>query len=139
MTSKEKIEIIQARENGKKIQYNRIIPNMPAEWTDIDENDEFDFNENEYRIKPKSAWRKYSSIQEFQKAMKIHGPSIRLVGHDPLIPVKITSNGIYFFNPSYQDQKENFILYVGYSNLIEDERTRWEDGTVCGMPDTGTI
>ena len=72
MKVSEQIAIIKAYQDGKTIEQKRFDRN---EWESIvyDENYQFDFVSNEYRIKPECKYRPYKSVEEAFAEAKKHG------------------------------------------------------------------
>ena len=72
MKVSEQIAIMKAFEDGKTIEQKRFDR---TEWESIvyDENYQFDFVSNEYRIKTEDKYRPYKSVEEAFQASKEHG------------------------------------------------------------------
>ena len=63
MTTQEKIEIMQAYAEGKKIQVRIIGTEKWKDWT-ISEEPKWDWPHNDYRIKPELTYRPYKDAAE---------------------------------------------------------------------------
>lgn len=81
---------------------------------------------NKYRIKPESKYRPYTSVEEFIKASKIHGPYIKGPNFDIMgcyhIPNGVHRGGVIW--TTYENLR---------SNWEELSHYEWQDGTPCGI------
>lgn len=90
MTTKEKIEVMQAFADGKQIQTRSVLSN--SDWVDMNREPSWNWTINNYRIKteePKSAFRPYKDTDEMIEDLKqrflINNPSCSM----PLIWIKV--------------------------------------------------
>ena len=128
MTTKEKIEVMQAFIDGKQIQQGLCYIG-DIEWEDVYSEPIWRWDYYEYRIKPngqqpKSSMRKlrpYANAEEFLQAMRAHGPYV--TNDDNLFRLaKIVSNVDVILS------KETF---TSYQTLYE--HYVWQDKTPCGI------
>lgn len=117
-TIDKQIEILQAFKEGKKIE---ILCDDDL-WAWVDKSHIFDFEHNEYRIKPEPKLRPYKDAEEFLTAIKEHGI--------------LKSYGLYY-QPIFFDDK-GVIIYAGskiesYDFVELNEYFAWQDGSPCGV------
>ena len=76
-TTKEIIEIIQAYEKGASIQEKEIVDDVEyyAKWEDV-ENPLWNFENYDYRVKPKPKYVPFETAEEFLEAQNEHGQVI---------------------------------------------------------------
>ena len=72
MTTKEKIAVMQAFDEGKPIEF-KTVSQDDTYWRII-ENPKWDWLSWDYRVKPQLNLRPYKSAKEFLEAQKEHGP-----------------------------------------------------------------
>lgn len=126
MVTSEILNILNAYKEGKTIQYSEMIPNAPKEWMDLNTPPFWNFEDYEYRIKPKETVEPYQNIQEFLDAMKKHGPMVffsKTVSNMPLTCIEYSEGRILveFQTPAYTSMKlEDLVKY------------KWQDKTPCG-------
>ena len=129
MTTKEKIEVMQAYERGEQIEYKDKDEEC---WFPLHLSFEPDWNwaEFDYRVKVQSAYRPYKNIQELLQAQKEHGMNIRLKGCNYYrLPLYITDTLIGVQCP----QSDGGVVSIdaSYEDLLRDYT--WQDGTPCGI------
>lgn len=89
MTTQEKIEVMKAYADGKKIQWRTI--DSPQEWVEWTFSDEPSWNwvVNDYRIKPESKYRPYKDteemIEDFKERFNVEVPQYAM----PMIWIKM--------------------------------------------------
>ena len=122
MKVSEQINIMIEYQDGKTIEQKRFDRN---EWESIvyDENYQFDFVSNEYRIKPFPKYRPYESVDEAFNEAKKHGFWVRNVD-------RMYLRFIYCFNAT-----KNRGIYLGdYSADDILDMFIWnDDGSPCGV------
>ena len=121
MTTKEKIKVLQAYDEGKPIQWKSKVDNH-MEWEDMTPLMEFNFATADYRIKPEPKVRPYT-FEEMCEAVKKHGSWLVLQG--------IRGSWSFdFFDEtavSLSDNREH-----GYQELAE--KWYWlDDNSPCGV------
>ena len=112
-------DVLKAYSEGKEIEH--LITD--GVWECICEDPTFTEGPMHYRIKPEPKYRPYANAEEFLKAQKEHGPSIRLgKGNKSYhLPTDIDDCGI----------KRGGNLWY-FTDIIVD---CWQDGSPCGMPE----
>jgi hypothetical protein len=134
MTTQEKIEVMQAYAEGRKIQ---MRPKEFKEWDDwgISEEPEWDWCLNEYRIKPESTYRPYKDTEEmiadFRKKVgmgypKLFLPSVWVKRKDGTDFAKLITEFGYIcvWLSVIQEGVSLKVLFQDYTYL---------DGSLCGM------
>ena len=123
MTTKEKIAVMQAFDEGKPIEY-KLATDSDTDWV-LNSDPQWDWEKCIYRIKPEPKLRPYATPEEFLQAMKEHGPCIRLGVKQYYIPKMIDDNkGIV-----YADRFRSY--FVEYKDL--PGQMVWQDNTPCGI------
>lgn len=113
MTTKEKIEIMQAFEDGKEIEFRSA--HTEEEWMSCYKAI-WNWEKFEYRVKPDPKYVPYDSVTEVDKDKW----------------VKLKANGV-LKRISGIDTKNNSMCIFGWINLKGlFERYTYEDGTPCG-------
>lgn len=107
MSIDEQIVILQAFKEGKDIEMG-VYDNGKLKWFPLSEfetsikNYKFDFNNNEYRIKPVQKLRPYKSAKEFLSAQAEHGPFIDTSideNHTYYeLPLVVSASGVVFLS-----------------------------------------
>lgn len=128
MTTQEKIEVMKAYEEGKKIQWSS---KANPKWCDCDGEPSWNWNWDEYRIKPESKYRPYKDteemIEDFKKRFNAKVPPYAM----PMIWVRnktfkdcrlitVFRDKVVMIIVSGEDMKE---LFKDYTYL---------DGSPCG-------
>ena len=129
MTTKEMIEVMQAYERGKQIEYRGKDEEC---WfpMHISFEPEWNWAKFEYRVTVQPAYRPYKNIQEFLRAQKEHGMNIRLNKCNYYgLPLYITNILIGIQWP--QGDGSTVDIDVSYEELLRDYT--WQDGTPCGV------
>lgn len=113
MTIKDMTEVMQAYEEGKKIQFTR---KNEDDWSDIVGEPTWNWNHYRYRIKTEPKYVPYDSVSEVDRDKwvkdKTDGILSRIVGLDPI---------------------DNAVQFYGWCSLKElFERYTYEDGSPCG-------
>lgn len=114
MELKEMIAVMQAAQEGKKIECRRLTS---ENWIELI-HPHWDWEDCEYRVKPETKVRPYANAKEFLEAKKEHGPYVY-------------QNGVY----DIVSQIHNYGVMidkadVSYRKLLEYQ---WQDGTPCGV------
>ena len=133
MTTKEKIEIMQAYEEGKTIEWTYRNDEDEDEkiWYVID-NPSWDWHTFNYRIKPKEKYRPYKDATEMIEDWKARFnpkecPSCSM----PLIWVRLESTNAQFLVYSYlSDSVAIGVARPSFLGLFEDYT--YLDGSPCG-------
>lgn len=118
MTTKEKIVVMQAYEDGKKIQW-LIKGEYEDNWKDISPSREpiWNWPECDYRIKPEPKYVPYDSVSEVKKH--------KWVLHK--------GNKVLYRIIAIDSKDSTVQLAIGWFNLKElFEYYTYEDGTPCG-------
>lgn len=122
MKVSEQIAIMKAFEDGKTIEVKRF---NRTEWESIvyDENFQFDFVMNEYRIKQVQKYRPYESVDEAFKEAEKHG-----------FWVKSKDKRSLFFIDSFE-AAGNGDIYISHCHVgAFVEKFLWfDDNTPCGV------
>ena len=135
MTTKEKIEIMQAYEDGKKIEGRSI---SCREWVECSSNTEpiWNWALYDYRIKPESTYRPYKDTEEmiadFKKRFNAKVPPYAM----PIIWVKRKDgSNLAKLITGFRDKWVEIIIAVyDMHNLFVDYT--YLDGSPCGMKET---
>lgn len=116
-TTKEKIAVMQAYEDGKTIQQD-----YHGEWVDIDV-PEWNWATSDYRVMPEPKLRPYKDAAEFLQAQKEHGLYIEIEQGMYIIPLNIST------------ENRSVLVAYGKSPLTFSELVdkKWQDGTPCGI------
>ena len=126
-TIDEQIAILQAFKEGKDIEIE-LLDDGKFKWfplceLDSLENYSFNFQNNNYRVKPDAKLRPYKSAKEFLSALAEHGPFIDIspaqLGDYYDLPIGIGPYGVR-------------ITQMVYS-LSKIKKFHWQDGTPCGV------
>lgn len=122
--TKEKIEVMQAYVDGEQIQFS---PVGKEQWVDASHIMRMSWNweENDYRIKPVPKYRPYNSAEEINNDFKLHGPLVKSAFNQ-------------FFNLIMIDADRGVVIgdtngnnFRSYENLYKSYK--WSDGTPCGV------
>lgn len=118
MTTKEKIAVMQAYEDGKTIQ---LFSKQTMQWVDIEKEPVWSWIANTYRVKPEPKIRPYKDAVEFLQAQKEHGMYIEIENDMYILPMSI--------------HECSFICAYGKSPITFSELVdkKWQDGTHCGI------
>lgn len=130
MNTEEKIEVMQAYLNGKKIQ---VKGKRDDTWEDYNHKSEpdWDWFRCDYRIKPELKLRPYKDFMEMAKDAVKHGvdgdtfmiedKNKKCIGTVSLVPDGVVK---YY----YSDLEDEFISFAELA-----EKYTWLDGTPCGV------
>lgn len=122
MTTKEKIAIMQAYEDGKAIQYLYY-----GVWTDIDVPC-WNWAKCQYRVKPEPKLRPYKDAAEFLQAQKEHGMYLTKDGKSYYIPIQVYT--CCAGDICVQIFKSDYIVETAVELC---NNWKWQDGTPCGI------
>ena len=109
-TTKEIIEIIQAYEKGASIQEKEIVDDVEyyAKWEDV-ENPLWNFENYDYRVKPKPKYAPFSTAEQFLEAQEKHGQAvIQYVNKDNTVCNQFRA---------YVNNLGNIVLYGGVNTV----------------------
>ena len=126
-TTKEIIEIIQAYEKGASIQEKEIVDDVEyyAKWEDV-ENPLWNFENYDYRVKPKPKYVPFDTPDEFLEAQRVHGEVLEDKKNGVKMTAYVNKNGIVacakFFSNTW--------MVSSLQNILRDYR--FKDGTPCG-------
>lgn len=128
-TIDEQIAILQAFKEGKTIEIEILdINELKHKWVPLCELDSlensFDFQNNNYRIKPVQKLRPYKSAKEFLSAQAEHGP---------YIDTSLNKNCTYYELPLVVVNASGIIVHSGGKQYSEIVEFHWQDGTPCGV------
>ena len=128
MTTKEKIEVMQACEKGEQIEY--CEKEHPEHWDTCCFPPNWDWKHFNYRVKVTPTYRPYRNAEELLQAQKEHGMNIRLKGCNYYrLPLYITDTLIGVQCP--QSGGSVVSIDASYEDLLRDYI--WQDGTPCGI------
>lgn len=121
MKVSEQIAIIKAYEDGKTIEQKRFDR---TEWESIvyDEDFQFDFVMNEYRIKPEDKYRPYESVEEAFNDAKKHG-----------FWMKHKLSGRICFLTSFLEERNTIYINSRATVCGLDDYVWLDDGSHCGV------
>lgn len=123
MTTKEKIAVMQAWEDGKIIQ---VANQNQSDWTDMDNNivnPMWNWQIMKYRIKPEPKLRPYKNAKEFLHAQKEHGMYVifsNLSEYILAIPNCIDNESVIVEDEEYT-----------YKQCLDS--LKWQDDSPCGI------
>ena len=126
-TTKEKIEIMQAYEKGAQIQEKEIVDDVEyySKWEDV-ENPLWNFENYDYRVKPKPKYVPFDTPDEFLEAQRVHGEVLVDKKNGVKMTTYVNKNGIVacakFFSNTW--------MVSSLQNILRD--FRFKDGTPCG-------
>ena len=109
-TTKEIIEIIQAYEKGAQIQEKEIVDDVEyySKWEDV-ENPLWNFENYDYRVKPKPKYVPFSTAEQFLEAQEKHGQAvIQYVNKDNTVCNQFRA---------YVNNLGNIVLYGGVNTV----------------------
>ena len=121
MKVSEQIAIMIAYQDCNTIEQKRFDRN---EWESIvyDENYQFDFVMNEYRIKPEDKYRPYKSVEEAFNEAKKHGFWMK---HKP--------SGRICFSTRFLEERNTIYINSQASVCGLDDYVWLDDGSPCGV------
>ena len=121
MKVSEQIAIMKAYENGKTIEQKRFDR---TEWESIvyDENYQFDFVSNEYRIKPEDKYRHFQTIEEAFNEAKKHG-----------FWLKHKLSGRICFLTNFLEERNTIYINSRATVCGLDDYVWLDDGSPCGI------
>ena len=121
MKVSEQIAIMIAYQDCNTIEQKRFDRN---EWESIvyDENYQFDFVMNEYRIKPEDKYRPYKSVEEAFNEAKKHGFWMK---HKP--------SGRICFSTRFLEERNTIYINSQASVISLDDYVWLDDGSPCGI------
>ena len=121
MKVSEQISIIKAYEDGKTIEQKRFDR---TEWESIvyDENFQFDFVANEYRIATEPKYRPYESVDEAFNEAKKHG-----------FWMKHKSSGRICFSTRFLEERNTIYINSQASVCGLGDYIWLDDGSPCGV------
>lgn len=121
MKVSEQIAIMKAYEDGKTIEQKRFDR---TEWESIvyDEDFQFDFVMNEYRIKPEDKYRPYESVEEAFNDAKKHG-----------FWMKHKLSGRICFLTSFLEERNTIYINSRATVCGLDDYVWLDDGSHCGV------
>lgn len=126
MSTKEKIEVMQAWLDGEPIEFCYQTLDGYSEWTALKTKDEpiWSWDAYKYRVKPKLRYIPFKSAEEFLEAQRKHGTKIGLYEDN------------VFYNTYVSSDKEVLVVTCnGWSKIDFFELNKYwffEDGTHCG-------
>lgn len=127
MTTQEKIEVMKAYAEGRKIQYRNKDGEFWMDWPYSIE-PSWDWFHQDYRIKPENKYRPYKDtdemIEDFKRRAEIATSEMSL----PLIWVKSKADGYRYLLSDFGTAS---VDAVGFSDLFDDYT--YLDGSPCGM------
>ena len=109
-TTKEIIEIIQDYEKGAQIQEKEIVDDVEyySKWEDV-ENPLWNFENYDYRVKPKPKYVPFSTAEQFLEAQEKHGQAvIQYVNKDNTVCNQFRA---------YVNNLGNIVLYGGVNTV----------------------
>ena len=129
MTTQEKIEVMKAYAEGKKIQYK---PKANPTWADCIDEPLWNWEWTDYRIKPESTYRPYKDTDEmivdFKKRFSVEVPPYAM----PTIWVEYKTLKERKLITGFKDKVVVITASVwGMDDLFEDYT--YLDGSPCGM------
>lgn len=121
-TIKEMVDIMQAYQEGEQIQiYNK----MHKQWIDLEDEPNWNWSLQDYRVKPKPDFRPFKSVDEFLEAQKEHGIEVKGILTNTVYSVFINFKGEILMMDKYSFSfKDNVRKMFGYFTFL--------DGTPCG-------
>lgn len=130
-TTKEKIEVMQAFEDGKKIEYYRYDSYDNA-WFPT-ENPTWDWLNYDYRVKEEPKYRPYENTEEMINDFCERSGAKRSPMGDPFIYVKIKENECKDIITSYDDKYTTVRVGTAWFRLDRIfEDCTYIDGSPCG-------
>ncbi len=123
MTIDEQIAILQAYNDGKKIERRSMLVG-DSDYSEVTEkNHQFDFHQYRYRVNDKPNLRPYVSAEEFLNAQKQHGPYF-----------KIENNPVHYYISHVVEDNGIDSISLGFCTFgFITDRCLWQDGTPCGI------
>ena len=120
-TTKEMIEVMQAYDNGEKIEagYNGV-------WIDIDM-PEWSWGLRDYRVKPKKKYIPFDTAEEFLAAQRAHGEPVRCKLDDELYHAYINNRAETILVSHYG---RTCSIMTNIVNMYD--KYEFADGTPCG-------
>ena len=123
-TIKEKIEVMQAYERGEQIEVNYLYVNKDywiACGTPV-----WDWNNFDYRVKPKKKYVPFETAEEFLTAYRKHGEFIENKESGEKMNAYVDKNGIVILSTALNCTYtfESLVTLFGYY--------KFSDGTPCG-------
>ena len=129
MITQEKIEVMKAYAEGKKIQYK---PKANPTWADCIDEPLWNWEWTVYRIKPESTYRPYKDteemIEDFKKRFNVEVPQYAM----PMIWVEHKRTNFRFFVSEFGVQ---VVAFCGVSRGMLElfDNYTYLDGSPCGM------
>lgn len=129
-TTKEMIEVMQAYERGEIIEVNYLYDHKDY-WIAC-ETPIWDWNNFDYRVKPKKSYVPFDTAEEFLAAQREHGDGLISIDDNGVVKahdISISPDGSVYEHG--ENQWTSTCEYIGdLKDLFED--FKMADGTPCG-------
>lgn len=129
--TREKIAVMQAYADGKKIEFDAESKDVWESWESREEPN-WNWEENDYRIKPEPKYRPYKYAGECFADVKKHGGWIRAKHFDEYFHIGCSGDGFVIMVASGDKNSMNGNVAESFEELLENNV--WaDDGTPCGI------